>query len=273
MIIFGIIGYEPITIKLFLKSVLRLLMNIGRGFIPSFLVFYAFVPIYNKLLGALTEKELKKIIMGLIFVITCCSTFFFANVFFEPLWYATLYFIAAYIRLYPNKFTDSLWLSLGALVFSVMLAIMSVLLISYVQTMEIPFISGLQIYEFVVDSHKPLALVVGLSAFLVAKNCKPFKSRFINWLSAGTFGVLLIHDQSDTMRHWLWEDFVQVSQLYKMHSSWYWSNHDSSGFIVVSLVVPVIIFFICSCIDALRRKYIEKPMFLYFQKRKTNQND
>ncbi len=31
-------------------------------------------------------------------------------------------------------------------------------------------------------------------------------SRFINIIGAGTFGVLLIHANSETMRNWLWHD-------------------------------------------------------------------
>ena len=47
--IFIATGYEPLTLKGVYKSLLGLLSYINHGFTASFMVFYAFVPIYMTL--------------------------------------------------------------------------------------------------------------------------------------------------------------------------------------------------------------------------------
>lgn len=61
-------------------------------------------------------------------------------------------------------------------------------------------------YFFVTDFNTFLAVVTGISTFLFFKNWKIKYSKFINTVSATTFGILLIHANSDSMRQWLWKD-------------------------------------------------------------------
>ncbi|MCF0190802.1 MAG: hypothetical protein HUJ96_06020 [Marinilabiliaceae bacterium] len=249
--IFVATGYETMTLKLCVKELLFPFYNVGNGFTPSFLAFYAFVPIYNKLIHALTEREFRFFLFGVLFVISVCGTLFYANVFLEPLWYAVLYFTASYIRLFPNKFTQSLSLSIVIFVVSVVMAVLSVLYNI--------FYSGNVPYLYVQDSHKILPFVVGTSAFLIAKNSRVFKSRVINTISAGTFGVLLIHANCASMRKWLWQDIIQVPLLYEGNASY--SSYLPSGLyslVIVSIATPVVVFGICTLIDYFRRIFLEK---------------
>lgn len=249
MFIFALSGYEPLTLKMVVLKTVGIFKGIGNGFTASFLAFYAFVPVYNKLINALSQKELRYFVLGLLFVTTICGTFCAAHSFLEPLWYATLYLIAAYIRCYPNKYTESRRFTATALAVSVILAVLSVVAIQWVGTHYFERGAGLY-YYFVADSHKILALAVGLSAFLVAKNLPTFHSKIINWLSAGTFGVLLIHTSSDTMRRWLWQDVCRVPEMFQ---------GELMPLVLQALAVPILIFAICTTIDYFRRQFLEKP--------------
>ena len=91
------------------------------------------------------------------------------------------------------------------------------------------------------DSNKVLALATGVSAFLFFKNLKIGYSKAINTIAASTFGVLLIHANSDTMRRWLWQDTVNNVGAY------------ASGDVVIHAIVSVILIYAgCTLIDIIR---------------------
>ncbi len=248
--IFVATDYDAFSIKGAVSTIFGLLTHINNGFTESFMVFYAFVPIYNIVIKNLTQKQFKRFVMGIIFVMSITQNFFLASTMNEPIWYMSLYFIAAYIRLYPNRYTESLKFSTSLFVFSVFIAIASVICIIILGDYRQSSFIGVHRYFMVEDSNRVLPFIVGLSAFLIAKNIRSFTSKFINTVAAGTFGVLLIHANSDTMRRWLWQDVCQVPKMFQGELLY---------LSIEALIVPIAIFAICSFIDYWRRKWIEKP--------------
>ena len=104
-------------------------------------------------------------------------------------------------------------------------------------------------YFFVSDSNKILALATGVSAFLFFKNVNIGHSKVINTIAASTFGVLLIHANSNTMRRWLWQDTFKNVGTYE------------SGNVVIHAVVSVILIYaVCTVIDICRIKLLENPL-------------
>ena len=164
-------------------------------------------------------------------------------------WFGIIYLIASYIRLYPYKIYENKklwgWLTL----YSVLLAICSMLVMQF---------TGRYADFFVSDSNKILAVVVAVSSFLWFKNLDIRYSKVINLLGASTFGVLLIHANSNAMRTWLWQDVVDcvghyALPLYKL--------------ILYSVGVVLLIFVVCAVIDIVRTKYIEKPLMGFMQEK------
>ncbi len=102
MVLFALSGYEPLTFKGLAQALFGPLRAVNNGFSASFLAFYLFVPIYNALIGALNKRQHGLMLCGLLLYFTVASTFLNAMSMNEPFWYMTLYFIAAYIRLYPT---------------------------------------------------------------------------------------------------------------------------------------------------------------------------
>ena len=104
-------------------------------------------------------------------------------------------------------------------------------------------------YYFVADSNKVLALITGVSTFLFFKNLKIGYSKAINTIAASTFGVLLIHANSDTMRRWLWGDVCNNVGAYQ------------EGNIIIHAIASVmVIYFVCTIIDMIRNRLIEQPL-------------
>lgn len=96
---------------------------------------------------------------------------------------------------------------------SVILAIASVLAMDAfcAITGTSAFFSGLY---FVNQSGRALALLVGLTCFLFFRVLPMGHSRFVNTVASTTFGVLLIHANSNAMRKLLWKDLLNVPAAY-----------------------------------------------------------
>lgn len=258
-IIFVIAGYEVISAKSVFKLLFGYIYGINVGFTSSFFAFYLFIPFMNALIEKL-EKDLWKLILLLVGFFTIASTFFFNNtVFHHVFWYMTLYFVAAWIRLYPSKWMQNVKLTGAALCLFVLLSVVSVFVIDilgYLLHMDKNWALS---YYMVSDSNKLLAFLVGVSAFLFFKNLKIKNSRIINGVASTTFGVLLIHANSDAMRQWLWKDLLNVPGMYDM---------SLVDLCVTEVAVMFGVFAVCSTIDCLRIQFIEKPVFRWI-----NDND
>ena len=150
------------------------------------------------------------------------------------------------LRMYPEKwFSDrKVWGSLTAL--SVIAAMGSVVNLTW---MSDRFNSTIYHYTFVADSHKIFAVTTAISSFMLFKNLKIPNNRIINTVAASTFGVLMIHANSDTMRQWLWIDFLNNAGAY------------GSRYAYIHPIVSIAgIFAVCTILDRFRIRYFEKPL-------------
>lgn len=176
------------------------------------------------------------------------------NAFNEVGWYMTLYFIAAYVRLYPLRWMGNRKIIGSILVCSIILAIISILVIDY-RAIQTGFTNY---YYFVNNSHKILALVIGVSIFLFFKNLKIKQSKLINQIASTTFGVLLIHTNSATMRTFVWKG-LHVTEMYT-------KPLEELVFHAVTSVIGI--FVVCSVLDLLRICLLEKPLFRWIESKK-----
>lgn len=108
-------------------------------------------------------------------------------------------------------------------------------------------------YFFVADSNKILALITAICAFMYFKNLHIGYSKSINTIATSTFGVLLIHANSDTMRTWLWKDVLNNVHYF-----------NSSLLVFHAFCSVLVIYTICTIIDMLRIRFIEKPFLKAF---------
>lgn len=71
--------------------------------------------------------------------------------------------------------------------------------------------------------------------------------RFDAYVATATFGVYLIHDNG-IIRTWLWIEVFQNAQY-----------QDSILLIPYSILVVIGVYFVCTIIDLVRQKVVEKP--------------
>lgn len=252
-IIFLITGYETFSFSGFLKTVFSVAYGVELGFTGTFVFMYALIPFMNAMLLNLNKKLHLTLIGILVFLYTFISTFMLHDTYSNLGWMITTYIIAAYVRLYPCKWFKNKKLYIWGTIISIILSWISILVVDFVGVKV-----GFQSYNHMVaGEHKFLALACSFSLFMLFKNIKIKKNRFINTIAASTFGVLLIHANSDTMRQFLWRDLLKNMSYY-----------DSPYLIIHAVVSVIAVYIVCVCIDQCRIHFLEKPLFNYIEKRK-----
>ena len=223
--------------------------NIKDGFVSCFLVFYLFIPFMNILIRNMDQKMHLILVGMLLFIYTVLGTIPACSITMNYVsWFCTLYFIASYLRIYEFPMKNSrafswLWLSMGTL----LLSMLSVWAIAYSGKSVSP-------YWFVSDANKLMALVTSLCLFNLFKSIRLPYNKLINSVAATTFGVLLIHAHSDTMRQWLWYDLFDNA------------GHFSPFSPFNAILIVLLVFVACSCIDCIRIHLFEEPLFSWLDK-------
>ena len=236
-------GYETLSIVRIVK-VLMPTWGFNQNFVGCFIGFWLTIPFLNILVQNINKRQHELLVILLIVIYTLLGSIpSFLVTFNYVTWFGIIYFIASYIRLYPNSLFDrkSLWgwMTLIALVLAIV-CIMGILLVLG---------KAYYAFLFVSDSNKFFAVVIAICSFLWFKNMNIRYSKIINAFGAGTFGVLLIHANSDAMRTWLWKDTVDVVGHYSLPFGY---------LILFSFCVILTIFIVCNLIDQLRIATIEK---------------
>lgn len=242
-------GHEALTVV----RIAKLLMPVwgfNANFTSCFFGFWLTIPFWNILIHNMARKQhliLIALLLGMYSFLGSIPSF---DITFNYVtWFGVIYLMAAYFRLYSPACLErkKLWgaIAIISIIFSV-LSVMALLCI------------GKGNHFFVSDSNKLLAVVVAVSSFICIKNCHIPYNKMINVVGGSTFGVLLIHANSDAMRTWLWKDVVDCVGHYSQ------TLPQLVGF---SLGVVFAIFVSCILIDRVRIKLLEEPFFKWYDKK------
>ena len=244
--IFVITGYQSFSISNCAKAVIPVRI-VSDGFGSAFIIFFLTIPFLNVLLHNLSEKMHLRLIVLCLFLYTFLSTVPGFGVAMNYVsWFIVIYFIASYIRLHPkNVFENTIVWGVASLL-SIVVSVISIIACLRI---------GLSQYYFIADSNKILAVITAFCSFMFFKNVKIPYIKFINVVASASFGVLLIHANSDTMRQWLWKDTLQNAVVFNTQCCY------------LHFLVSVLgIYIICTCIDLLRIYLLEKPFFRFYDK-------
>ena len=75
-------------------------------------------------------------------------------------------------------------------------------------------------------------------------------SKVINLIGASTFGVLLIHANSDIMRQWLWQDILNNVGQY-----------GTNTMVLHAIYSVLMVYAVCTVIDYLRMKHFGEMVY------------
>ena len=251
-LVFLLTGYEIFSLMGLVKVLLPV-KTISTGFTSCYLVFFLFIPFLNILIWNISEKQHIKLLLLCSFMYIIIGTIPGFGVTMNYVsWFIVLYFIGSYIRLYDKKiFSNTQFWSCCTLT-TLLVSVSSVIGMTWIGSLIGK--SGIGFW-LLSDSNKFLAVALALSSFMFFKNVKMKNSKFINTVAASSFGVLMIHANSDTMRRWLWKDVLDNVGMY-----------DSTWLVIHAIGSVLAIYIICTAIDYLRIRFIEKSFFKFWDK-------
>jgi hypothetical protein len=250
-VVFLVLGYETMAPQRLIKLVMPF-WNITNGFVSCFIAFWLTIPFWTILVRNMNQRQhqlLLLLLFGIYTILGSVPTFEIKYNYVT--WFGILFLISSYIRLYPHAIFNrkQLWGVLTLL--SVVFAMLSIVLMRWKFGGNDIGIS----YFFVSDCNSFFAVIVAVCSFLWFKNMSIKYSKIINSFGAATFGVLLIHANSDAMRTWLWQDLVDVAGHYTLHID---------DLMIYSITVVLTIFVVCNLIDQLRIATLEKWFFRWY---------
>lgn len=244
-------GLQAFSLSSLVQNLL-IVKNIQQNFTGCFLVFYLFIPFLTIVVKNLNEKQHIRllVLLGFTYVLFGTLPKFKVDMNYVS-WFAVIYFIASYIRLYPHKSFSSKKLWGVVMAVCVFLSAASVICCTWLSFR----LNNRMAYFFVSDSNNTLAVLTGVASFMFFKNLSISYSKLINTLGASTFGVLLIHT-NDNIRDWLWNNLLKNTEVY------------NENYIYIHAAASVIgIFTICTIIDVLRIRFIESPVMKFLDKK------
>lgn len=247
--IFLLTGYETLSAQRLVKLIIPF-WGFNDGFTSCFIIFFLTIPFWTILVKNMTKKQHTLLLLLLLGCYTLFGSLPTFKVSFNYItWFGIIFLIASYFRLYPIPLFDRkiLWGWLTLIFF--LLGSTSVILLASI------FRGG---FFFVSDCNKFFAVAVAVCSFLWFKNMDIKYNKAINAFGAATFGVLLIHANSNAMRTWLWKDFLKISGLYSLPL---WQ------LMLYSIGVVLLVFFICNFIDQLRIITVEKWFFTWYDQK------
>ena len=250
-ILFGCIFLYTGHISLSVSSLIQIvnpIPSVNTGFTSCFLLFYLFIPFLNILLNNLSKSQHLLLVILCLGIYTMLGTVPWISVTLNYItWFCILYVVASYIRLYGIWRSEDKMFWGGASLVLIIISVLSVLMmLSWGISSGVRLDWSLVMF-FVSDSNKLLAFLVSISTFMFIKNIHIRQSKWINMIASCTFGVLLIHANSDAMRQWLWKDTCDNVGFF--HSSMIY---------VHALCVPIIVFIACTIIDFCRQRFLER---------------
>ena len=234
---------EKINIDHIIKSIFPIMSN-QEWFITAYLLLYLSIPFLNKLVKNLDKKQIYALITFLILCFSIMPSIGFLLEYYSTyMWFICLYLVGGAIRSYQPK--ELIQENKYILIFTI-IVIPICLIFNYTVRSEI---------FRVMDNNNFILFIASVSIFVSFIKKKEWKNQVINYIASSTLGIYLLHDNF-IVREIMWK---QINIAYYINTNHFW---------IYELAVVVLIFCLTFLIDKARKRFIEKPLFNYIDKRK-----
>ena len=163
----------------------------NNWFITCYILFYAIHPMLNISVHTLSKEQL--FVFNVFFLILYSILSFFTKAFFFNsllINFIGVYFIVAYLKLYPPKIFMSFKNNIILLFVGILLGFL-ILCVTILIKHPVAYMYNMM---------NPSLLMIAMSLFLLAKNYN-FKSYFINYISSLSMFIYIIHDNQLIIRY------------------------------------------------------------------------
>lgn len=240
-------GIVPFEIESLLRACLPFTQQ-RYWFVTTYLLMYVLIPLLNAAIHTMSQRQHAFFIATFFFIYIVLQNLFFWKKFtstnsYDPLFFAFLYMIAAYFRLYPAKRTQLRYFLCYFLVclFSAIWKIGMGLFTSKIvgESMGDSIFLSYSSITMVIASASLFRFFEGLSI------TNRLAQKVVTLLSSLTFGVYLIHEQPE-IRAFLWEKLLRPG------------NYVQSPFLILFLLgIALFVFLLCALLEYLRNRVSE----------------
>lgn len=231
-------GLESFSLR---NTAILFLGTRGLWFVKAYLVLYIISPILNTFIETVSQQFFLRIVLSYWAFIIIYGWIFPTSTGYmcggySPVFFIALYLLARYIKIYSPKFSRmpikyDLLLVLGIVVLN-----SSVYLYSLNGGGKLIFIISSQLLERYLS---PTVTLISLFMLLVFSKLY-IKSKFINWLAAGSFAVYLLHCTEYFAKY-----YIALCRL--IHE-----NTNAYTYWLSILVVCSAVYFLCIIVDQIR---------------------
>lgn len=244
-IIFKLLGITQLTNKTIFVSLTPITHNI-YWFVTTYIILYLLTPFINKLLKQLNKKEYQKFIILLIIIQSIIPMVFLIESPISDLgWFILIYSVAAYIKLYPNKYFENKCLNkkITIIMYLVLYGIMIV--IDYLNLKYNICLEKIDAIYYT-NMNSIFILLISTCLFLWFLKIEMKSSKIINIVAKSTLGVYIIHD-NPFVRKFLWQVMFK-----------YPNDIETWKLIIVAISSVFLVFVTCVIIDQIRINTIGK---------------
>lgn len=235
-----------ITMPMSIGSWVNFLVFGDLWFVMAYLLLYLFAPMMNMFIESLSQRQFLYFLMAF-------TTIQFLHGFviqvgwfgkgMSPLTLMSLYMLARYMRLYPNRLTTmNKWMDFFVYFFmSLVGAVLTFVSVRH----------GAEGYRFF-SYASPIVIIASVYFFLFFTKLS-FKSRFINWVAASAFAVYVLNCEGH-----FWSFYLSTNH------SW-WQNGSPQSYLINTLLFDVAIFVVAIMLDKVRIKVLQQVKCLMFE--------
>lgn len=240
------IGFNGVEIsKDTLNNFLNTFISGEPWFVFIYGILYLLIPYINIVIKNCNKKQMKSLIIILLFFFSIWSTFI-SKVTVNDKGYGIinfiiLYLIGAYINKYKNE-NKKKRRTVNAL--------------AYIFFTVVIYICSIKFPEIAFNYNNIFVIISSIAFFLIFKDLK-FKSKVINNLAKYTFGVYIIHI-NNFIRVIIWKKLLHTDEFY------------NSNYFALHLIASVVVIYtICIAIDCIRSKIFKLTIDKLAKKAKT----
>ena len=234
-----------------LKSALQYILTENYWFISTYFVLYLLSDFINAMIFAVSRERLRLLIWSMLVIVSILPTFLGIRLAPSNLFlFVTMYLIGAYIRIFsPKIFEAKCCLLLGIALHWLCCAASCVMILLGGRYPVLTVIA--KRLPTMTDSTLILSAVLIFSGF---KNMNIKNSRVINALAASAFGVYLLH----------FNPFAIECVWHRLFNT---QNYLHSPQLLLNALAAIpAMYLLCTLIDMLYRRIIEKPVMAFVDK-------
>ena len=237
-------GFAPFALKSLLKACLPFTQQ-RYWFVPTYLLMYLLVPILNAAVRSMSQRQHAYFLAVFFTVYIALQNLFFWEKFtstnsYDPLFFAFLYLIAAYFRMYPAKRTKRFYLLcyIAACAFATIWKIG----MSWLSVRLFGEVKG----DIIFLSYNSITMVIASACFFRffegLRITKKKIQRIAPLVSSLTFGIYLIHEQPE-VRTFLWQKLLCPFQFVQ-----------NPFLVFILLGIAITVFSFCAVLEYIRQR-------------------